>query len=463
MLQRAISSFIFLLLLSAHLSAQQRPAVANNPVGGYIKEGEPAYGDTSNVFSLNECLRYALKNQPALNQSYIDESIARTNNAIGFSSWLPQVNGTANYQHYFGLPTIFTRFTGTLTPVQSGVTNVSTPAINVTQNLFNTDVLLAARAAKYNIQGAKENITARKIELVTDVSKAFYDLLLSIAQIGVYKEDTARLIKNQSDAYNRYVTGIVDKVDYKQATISLNNSLSRLKTASESVSAKYAVLKQLMGCPPDKMFTVSFDTTKMMQEIYTDTLAALHFEKRIEYQLLQTAKRIQRETTLYYQLGFIPSLSAFYNYNYQFQSNEFADLYKQAYPYSLFGLQLNVPLFTGFRRNENIHKAKLQEERIDWDEVNLRLGIYTEYRQNLAAYKSNLYYLRSQASNVEMAREVYNIVKLQYREGIKAYLDVIIAESDLQTSEVNYLNALFQLLQSKIDLEKAMGDIPTNI
>jgi outer membrane protein TolC len=62
-----------------------------------------------------------------------------------------------------------------------------------------------------------------------------------------------------------------------------------------------------------------------------------------------------------------------------------------------------------------------------------------------------------------MAREVYDIVKLQYREGVKAYLDVIVAESDLQTSEINYLNALFHLLESKIDLEKAMGDIPGSI
>jgi outer membrane protein TolC len=120
-------------------------------------------------------------------------------------------------------------------------------------------------------------------------------------------------------------------------------------------------------------------------------------------------------------------------------------------------------LFTGFRRNENVHKAQLQERRIDWDEVNLKLEIYTEYKQALANYKSNLYFLHAQGDNVKMAQEVYDIVKLQYREGVKPYLDVIVAESDLQDSEINYLNALFQLLESKIDLERAMGLIPTEI
>jgi outer membrane protein TolC len=120
-------------------------------------------------------------------------------------------------------------------------------------------------------------------------------------------------------------------------------------------------------------------------------------------------------------------------------------------------------LFTGFRRWENVHKSKLLEKRVDLDDVNLHLQIYSEYEQAMANYKSNLFNLHAMGDNVSMAREVYDIVKLQYREGIKAYLDVIVAESDLESAEINYLNALFQLLSSKVDLEKAMGDIAPGV
>ena len=462
MVNRTFFPTVFLLFLSLVTFAQHTgKSGINSP--GLLKEGETGIDSTNQILTLGDCLKYALKNQPAVNQSYIDEAIARTNNQLAFSGWLPQVTGAANYQHYFNIPTAFSTVNGNLTAVGSGVSNYSIPSVTASENLFSTDLLLAVRASKLNIQEAKQNITATKISLVANVSKAFYDLLLSVEQIGVYKEDTARLKKNQADAYNRYVSGVVDKVDYKQATITLNNSLSQLKTASEAVQAKYATLKLLMGFPAERKFTVHFDTTSMLQEVYVDTNARLQFEKRIEYQELQTAKKMQRETTMYYRLGFLPTLSAFYNYNYEFESNSFSQLYTNAYPYSLFGLQLNIPIFTGFRRNENIHKSRLQEDRTDWDEVNLKLTIYQQYSQALANYKSNLYYLREQGENVDLAREVYNIVKLQYREGVKAYLDVIIAESDLQTSEINYLNALFQLLESKIDLEKAMGDIPAGI
>ena len=56
-------------------------------------------------------------------------------------------------------------------------------------------------------------------------------------------------------------------------------------------------------------------------------------------------------------------------------------------------------------------------------------------------------------------KDVYHVVSLQYREGIKTYLDVIISQSDLRTAELNYYNALFQLLSSKIDLQKALGTL----
>lgn len=440
---------IFLLLLLTHYSLYAQNN-ANATLAG-------------ERFSLTDCIKYAIRNQPALNQAYIDEEITAANNAIAYAAWLPQVSGAANYQHYFQLPTTFSRASGAPLPVQSGATDISIPSVTATQTIFTTDLLLVSKTAKLYKEAAGKNTISKKIDVVTNVSKAFYDLLLSMEQTGVYREDTARLAKNLSDAYNRYKSGVADKVDYKQASISLNNSRARLKNANEQVAARYATLKMMMGFPADKKFEVAFDTAAMMQDVYADTAAQLQFDKRIEYQQLLVAKKIQQQNTLYYRMGFLPSLSAFYNYNYEFESNQFADLYKKAYPYSLFGLQLNIPVFTGFKRNQNIRKAHLQEQRIDWDEINLKLGIYAQYTQALANYKSNLYYLLSQGENTRLAQEVYATVKLQYSEGVKTYLDVIIAEADLQTSEINYLNALFQLLSSKIDLERAMGDIPTDI
>jgi outer membrane protein TolC len=59
--------------------------------------------------------------------------------------------------------------------------------------------------------------------------------------------------------------------------------------------------------------------------------------------------------------------------------------------------------------------------------------------------------------NMDLANDVYNIIDLQYKEGIKTYLEVIVAQSDLRTAQLNYFNALFEVLSSKIDVDRALG------
>jgi len=178
----------------------------------------PKKGDEL-LMTLNDCVHYALKNQPTVNQNRIDEAIADYNKKIALTSWMPQATASAGYQNYLNLPSSFSTFKGAFAGAQVGVFNYLIPQLNVSQNIFSNEALFANRIADLSKTSALQNTEATKINLVATVSKAFYDLLLSIEKISVYKEDTARLAKNQSDAYFRYKSGLVDKVDYKQATI----------------------------------------------------------------------------------------------------------------------------------------------------------------------------------------------------------------------------------------------------
>jgi len=417
--------------------------------------------DTTQFLNLDQCIAYALQHQPAVKQSAIDINIAQKNNAINLSSWLPQINVSGNLTHYNQTPAVFSVNTvnpnGPLIEGHSAISNTFLPQLSVTETIFSPDVLNAARNANLLVQKAKLSNDSTKINLISTVSKAFYSLLLTLQQTSVLKDDTARLAKNFQDAYHQYLSGITDKTDYKQAAISLNNSKAQLKQVSESVRPQYATLKQLMGIPTEKNFSVFYDTLQMMRMIAFDTTQQLQFEKRIEYQQLQTAKKLMQQNIQYNWSQFLPTLSFFYNYTYEYESNTYSNLYNQAYPYSYIGASINIPLFTGLRRTENIQKSKLQSQQLEWSEVGLKSRIYTEYLTALANYKSNLYDLNMLRDNVTMAKEVYGIVTFQYKQGVVAYLNVMTAESNLISSQINYLNALFQVLLSKVDLEKAMG------
>jgi outer membrane protein TolC len=419
--------------------------------------------DSIQSLTLDQCIDYAFKHQPALNQAYIYQSITKTTNAISVSGWYPQINLGGNFTHYNQLPTSFTvDSAGSPVKQHSGVVNTAIPALTVSQAIFNPSLIYAAKAAKYYTKESELITDSTKIDLVSSVSKAYYNLLLTIEQINVLKEDTARLTKNLNDAYHQYVGGIVDMTDYQEAAITLNNSKAQLKQAVENVIPQYASLKQFMGFPPQNHFNVNFDTAEMKRDIAFDTTQELVYEKRIEYQILQTGKTLQHQLTDYYRKSFLPTVSGFFNYDFEYQNNNLSALYANLYPYSFIGLSVNLPIFTGFYRIKNIERSKLQEQLLDWSQVSLKSQIYTEYTTALANYKGNLYNLYMLQDNVAMARNVYDIVTLQYQQGVVAYLNVITAESNLITSQIGYLNALFQVLSNKVDLQKAMGIIYYN-
>ena len=412
-----------------------------------------AQSTTDTVVTLKQCIGFALRNQPVLRQAEIDEQINERNIRISLADWLPQLNSSNEYLHYFkGSPV-----TSANPAVVSPIDEYSSLGLQASQVIYNNDVLLAAKSAKYSRLYYKQNTVSSQINVVSDVSKAFFDVLLSEKQLDILNEDITRLQRSLKDAYNRYLAGVVDKTDYKQATISLNNSIATRKQTQEAIKSKTAYLKQIMGIDANKNLLLSYDSTHYVSEAAIDTNQQLNYNNRIEYQLLQTSKNLQILNVQYYKWSFLPSISAVGAYDLIYLNTKFSNLYNNNYPSVYAGLTLSFPIFTGTKRLQNLSKARLQVERTDLDVVNSQNTINTEYVQALADYKSNYTNWQLLEQNVSLAKDVYKVVSLQYREGIKTYLDVIIAQSDLRTAELNYYNALFQVLSSKIDLEKALG------
>jgi outer membrane protein TolC len=405
--------------------------------------------------TLLNCIRFAIANNPDIRNAKLNEEITETDINIRLADWYPQVNFNYNLQHNFQLPTA--NFNGNL--ISTGTQNTSGIQFGATQNIFNRDVMLASRTAKDVRQLSGQNTREQNINLAAQVSKLFYDIILTTQQLKVTQEDINRIELSLKDAYYQYQSGIADKTDYKRATISLNNAKAQKKSGDESLKAKYAYLKELLGYPLYKDIDLVYDTAQMEQEIFLDTLQNVDFNNRIEIQQLETQKKLQQYNLQYYKWSFLPNVSAFANYNVNFLNNKFSKIYSQSYPNSYIGVLLSLPIFQGGKRLQQIKQAQLQINQVDNSIVSFQNTVNTQYQQALATYKSNLYDYYSLKENLSLANEVYDIIRLQYRSGIKTYLEVINAETDLRTAQINYYNALYQVLSSKIDVAQATGNI----
>mgnify|MGYP005813838521 CR=1 FL=1 len=405
--------------------------------------------------SLDQVVQYALVHQPAVQQAQLDEEITEKGIKGKLADWYPQVNFTYNYQHFLDLQQ--TVFNGTVIPI--GVKNSSFFQFTANQTIFNRDILLASTTASTVRLQAEQNINRSKIDVVVNVTKAFYDVLATMQQISVNEESIIRLKRSLKDAYSRYNSGLADKTDYKRATILLGNAEASLKSNQEVLKYKQEFLKTLMGYPAEQDLPLVYDTLQMENEIFIDTLQTISYANNIEYGILNTQLELQEANVKYSNHAFLPTVGAFVNYNINYQNNNFRELFDKRFPYSYAGVSVSLPLFQGGKRMKKIQEQKLTRERLEVSVTNLESNLNTEYTRALASYKSNLVSYYTQKENVVLAEEVYTVIELQYRNGVRTYLDVTVAESDLRTTRINYFNALYAVLASKVDVQRVLGQI----
>ncbi len=400
--------------------------------------------------TLPQLVEYALENKPGVKQALIDEEIGERDIKSALSGWLPQISANADLTHSIK------QQQANIPKNNSGIT------IQADQQILNAGLIQASKSAKFYRKQFDENTENQSISTIVEVSKGYYDILTSQEQLEIISENINRLEKQFQDAKAQYEVGLVDKTDFQRAQISLSNSKADLKRTKELLKYKYAYLKALIGYEADKDLSLSFNGQEMEQDILLDTTDMLNYQNRVEYRQLQTQKQLQQINTAYNKLQFMPNLSGFINYGLAYNHDSFGSLYNQSYPGSVVGLRLNIPIFQGTKRRQEIRKSQLLEERIDLDLINAKNQINSQHELAMASYKANLNDWKVAKENVEISEDVYNTIKLQYDEGIKAYLDLMTSETDLRTAQLNYLNTLYSLLSAKLDVKQALGTISLN-
>ena len=405
--------------------------------------------------TLKNVVGYALKHQPTIQQAQIDETITGNTIKSKLAEWFPQVNFNYSLQHNFQVQTNIIGGN----PVKLGVENTSAAQFTMSQYLFNRDALLALRSKGDVMTQVKQTTESRKIDVAVNVSKAFYDVIATKQQIKVSAENINRLEKSMNNAFQQYKAGLVDKTDYKRATITFNNTKALKQSNEELLKAKIEYLKYLMGYPVTAALNLVYDSLQMEKEIAVDTLQTANYNNRIEYRLLETQKKLQEANVKYNKWAFLPNASLNGAYNLNYLNNDFGKLYSNNFPNSFAAVTLSFPIFQGGKRKYNIANAQWQLKRTQIDIESLQNSMNAQYALAMASYKSYLANYIALKENVALAQEVYDVITLQYRNGVKTYIEVISAETDLRTSQINYYNALYQVLASKIDVQKASGQI----
>jgi outer membrane protein len=417
-------------------------------------------------FTAAQAVEYAKKNSVQVQNALLDIRIRQQGNREITAAAFPQVNGSVNVTKYIDLPTslipaeFFGGPAGTFIPVQFGTEYNGTYGFTIDQLLFDGQVFvgLQARRASIDYYTAAQQVTEEQIK--ANVYKIYYQLVVGQKQISTIEANIARTEKLLSDTRALFENGFRERLDVDKTTVNLVNLRTEKTSVENRLKTGYIGLKYLMGMPVNSELVLSdtLSDDRIKEGILTDSV---RYEDRKEYQLLQTAIKLNKYDIKRHQFTYIPTISLTGNYSRNAQRNSF-DFFKGGrdwFTITYIGLNINVPIFDGFARDSRIKSARLALQKSENVLAGLKNQIDQEVNTAIIDMRDAMITLDAQRKNMDLAQEVYNQTKIKYDNGLGSNLEITNAEAEMRTAQNNYYSALYDAVVARVDYLKAIGKL----
>ena len=152
---------------------------------------------------------------------------------------------------------------------------------------------------------------------------------------------------------------------------------------------------------------------------------------------------------------YYPRLNAFFDYKQQAFRNDFDffDFDKSWYPQTLWGIQLNVPIWDNLGGLASINKAKLEQQKVKNRLADTEQALKLQEITAKADFVSALEQLETSKENVNLAKRIKNKTLIRYQEGLASSMDLTTAENQQIQAQTEYINTLFKAMDAKLQMK----------
>ena len=421
---------------------------------------------TKHAFTAKECVDYAHKNNVQVKNALLNVQIQLEINRDVTSAALPTLSGVISGNDYLKIPTsllpgeIFGQPAGTYIPVQFGTKYNANAGLQFQQLLFDGQVFVGLQARSTSIAFSNKNVEVTEEMIKTNVYKIYYQLVAGKTQIDIYDANLERLKKLLSDTKALYENGFVEKLDIDKISVQISNLETEKFKALNSIEIGYQALKTLIGMPTkdELVLTEQINEEKIKKDFAIDT--TFTYSDRKDFQYLDLAKQLNELNIKRYKMSYLPTLALSGSYTKNAQRNQFNFFGKgDWFTTSFVGLNLSVPIFSGFSKSSHVTKSQLELQQTVNQIDNLKLTIDNEIETAKLNFHAAVITLDYQKKNMLLAENVFNQTKKKFELGTGSNTEITAAETDLRTAQANYINALYSAIIAKVDYNKAIGKL----
>lgn len=337
--------------------------------------------------------------------------------------------------------------------------------VQASQQLLNMTVLTGIKAAQesetyYNLN--KERIEE---DVIRQVAAQWYQAAAFKAQRTVLESNLEEVRTNLKIAQARFENGLVRKVDVDRLKVSVTNLETQINSLNDNYQKSVNQLKLYCGLDMTASLAINEPLLSENAEYYYDSAivnSEWEFEEKIEAKQLRTQMSLYSLEKKSFAAGYYPTISAFGNYSYQGQSNDFF-LTESAKPLwfdiASVGLKLSLPVFDGFQKSAKIQQSKIRAAKTERDLLFTRKQASVEYTNARNTFDTNYRNYLAQKENVALANSVFDVTQQNFNEGISPLTDLIQAETSRIQAQNQLISALLNVKQAEIELLKSKGQI----
>jgi outer membrane protein TolC len=418
-------------------------------------------------FTLQEAINFALENNRTAKNAARDIEAAKQRKWETTATGLPQISASVDYQNFLKqqvslIPAeFFGGNPGEFTEIAFGTNQNMNATARLQQKLFDGSYLVGLQSAKVFLEISNHAKVKTDLEVRKAVINAYGNVLLAEESVAILERNRTVLQKNLDDLTKIFENGFEEEESVEQLQITLHSVESTLKNTSRLKDLAYQMLNITLGLEI-KNPTVLTDTLESLteQNIVLNILDADEtIENSIDYLIAENDKRSKELLLKYEKSKALPTLDAFINGGYSAFSDTFTftDKDQKWFGSSLFGVSLNIPIFSSLGRSAATQRAKISLEKSQDDLLETQQRIELQIASAKSNYQFAIDDFDNKKQNLQLAERIEAKNQTKFFEGIASSFDLRQAQLQLYTAQQEYLQSMFDIITNKTELETILN------
>ncbi len=410
------------------------------------------------TLNLDKALEIALSDNPTIKVAEEEIALKKVSHKETWQNLLPEASISGTMSHTITAP----QFSIGDETIKMGKdkSNTASGALNISLPIFAPAVYRAMSMTKTDIELAVEKSRASKQDLVNQVTKAYYQLMLTQDSYEVLQKSYKLAEENFNIVNAKYQQGAVSEFDKISAEVQMRSIKPNVISAANAVTLSKLQLKVLMGITADVDIKIDDSLASYETVVFANQLENSGHEGLVNnttMKQLELSMKTLQQNIKSLRTNFMPTLAMNYSYQYQSMNNDNWNIFNYNWAgSSSLVFSLSVPLykasnFTKLKSNR-IQMRQLDQNRIDTErKLNMQI---TSYQDNMAASSEQV---SSNKENVMQADKAVQIATKRYEVGKGTVLELNTSQVQLTEAELTYNQSIYDYLVSKADLDQVLG------